>query len=112
MRVFGDGSEVRDYLFVRDLVSIALGLSLGGAEGVFNVATGTSHSFADLLSHLRALMGIPLVVESVFRDRPRTDQTFDVSKLRATLPGVAFTTLRDGLAATVADATTAPGASV
>ncbi|AMV25618.1 dTDP-glucose 4,6-dehydratase [Gemmata sp. SH-PL17] len=107
VQVFGDGSEVRDYLFVRDLAEITAALAFNGSPGVYNLATGQSHSFRQLWAHLRALVGRPFEVVSVPRDRARTDQTFDIARLRAALPDLRFTPLEKGLADTVASV---PGA--
>ena len=78
-----------------------LALAFGGTPGTYNLATGTSYSFQQLLACLRDLVG-QFEVETVPRDRPTTDQGFDTSRLRAALPDLRLTSLREGLAETVA----------
>jgi UDP-glucose 4-epimerase len=108
VRVFGDGSELRDYLFVSDLAEIAIALALGGASGVLNLASGTSHSFQQVLEAVRAVAGHPIEVVNTPRERPRTDQRFDLTRLHAALPSLRFTPLDVGLTRTRAVVSAAP----
>jgi nucleoside-diphosphate-sugar epimerase len=102
VRVFGDGNELRDYLFVRDLVNITLALAFDGSPGIYNLASGTSHSFQQILTCLRDIISDPFSVVTVPRDRPATDQRFDTSRLRGALPNIRLIPLEEGLAETVA----------
>ena len=98
VRLFGDGSELRDYLFITDLVEATLALTFGGPAGIYNLATGVSHSFQALLACLRSVSGRAFDVVSVPRDRPPTDQCFLPARLLSVLPGFRFTPLEAGLA--------------
>ena len=102
VRLFGAGEEERDHVFVDDAAAVAAGLLRAGATGVYNVATGQSHSFADVVKTLRDLVPYEVEVASVARKSPITHRRFDVARLRAVLPGVRFTPLADGLTATLA----------
>jgi UDP-glucose 4-epimerase len=98
VRVFGDGSEVRDYLFIDDLVEITLRLAWGGRHGTWNLATGGGYSFRTILDCLRSISRQDFKIVSQPRDRPKTDQQVDPSKLVRALPGLRFTPLEQGLA--------------
>jgi UDP-glucose 4-epimerase len=98
VQVFGDGSELRDYLFIGDLVEITLRLAFGGHHGTYNVATGRGYSFQGLLDCLRSISRQDFKVISRDRDRPKTDQRIDPLKLMRALPGLRFTPLEQGLA--------------
>lgn len=100
--VYGDGRELRDFIFADDVVQAAIGLSLGAHDGSFNVATGTSHSFLEILELLRRCGMGPFEVRHVPRRREAIDQRVDPGRLLQALPGFSFTTLADGLAATCA----------
>jgi UDP-glucose 4-epimerase len=102
VRLFGAGEEERDHVFVGDAAAVAAGLLRAGATGVYNLATGQSHSFADVVKTLRDLVPYEVEVASVARKSPITHRRFDVARLRAALPGVRFTPLADGLTATLA----------
>lgn len=59
-KVFGDGGQTRDFVFVRDVVQAnLLAMHSGHVEGgdVFNVGTGRRTSLLDLLATLGGLIG-------------------------------------------------------
>ncbi len=57
----GDGGQTRDFIEVRDVVRANL-LAMNGSEpfGVYNAATGRSHSLLDLIGILERIVGRPL----------------------------------------------------
>lgn len=100
VELFGDGSEERDFVFVDDVVRAAGELALIEQVGTFNVATGISHSFVQIVDLLRRIKGDAFVLKQLGRHRPRIDQHVDPQRLLEALPGFAFTALEDGLRAT------------
>ncbi|MEO8091918.1 MAG: NAD-dependent epimerase/dehydratase family protein [bacterium] len=62
-RVFGDGSQTRDYVYVDDVVSAFLAASDGDATGTFNVGTGIETSVLDLGERLGGICGRPFEPE-------------------------------------------------
>ncbi len=101
--LFGDGGELRDLLYVEDLAETAARFALGDTCGTFNLVTGQSHSFRDILGHLREISGLEIEVVSRERSKPRVDQKFGASALMAALPGFSFTGLEEGLRRTFED---------
>lgn len=99
MRLFGDGGELRDFLFIEDLARIAVDLALGPRSGAFNVAGGPPATFAALARSLKRLAGEGKVVHDP-RRIAKTDQVLDASKLRRALPRARFTPLARGLETT------------
>jgi UDP-glucose 4-epimerase len=61
-RIFGDGSQVRDYVFVGDVVRATLAAA-GHRGGVFNVGTGVGTSVSALVERMRAAVGRDFEVE-------------------------------------------------
>jgi UDP-glucose 4-epimerase len=53
-KVFGDGKQTRDYVFVGDVVAANLAAGDSQATGAFNVGTGKQTSVLDLVEALRA----------------------------------------------------------
>ena len=102
LRIFGAGEEERDHIFVNDVAAIAAGLLRTGATGIYNMATGQSRSFADVVKTIRDLVPYDVEVTSVARKGAITHRRFDVARLTAALPGLRFTPLHDGLSATLA----------
>jgi nucleoside-diphosphate-sugar epimerase len=101
VRVFGAGEEERDHVFIDDAVAVAVGLIRAGATGVYNVATGHSHPFADVVKIIRDLVPYEVQVTSTPRKGPITHRRFDVARLTAALPNFRFTPLETGLSVTL-----------
>lgn len=64
--VFGDGSQTRDFIHVRDVVKAFITALESGVHGVFNVGTGRETSFRELASLIARRL--PLSLE--FRANP------------------------------------------
>lgn len=62
-RVFGDGSQTRDYIYVADVVSAFLAAAGSSATGAFNVGTGVETSVIELGEEIAALCGRPFEPE-------------------------------------------------
>jgi UDP-glucose 4-epimerase len=56
-RIFGDGKQTRDYVYVGDVVTATLAAA-GQAGGVFNVGTGEETSVLDLYERIQHVTGI------------------------------------------------------
>jgi UDP-glucose 4-epimerase len=56
-RIYGDGSQTRDYVFVEDVVGAMLAAA-AHEGGVFNVGTGTETSVLDLYAAIQRVSGI------------------------------------------------------
>ena len=99
-RVFGDGTQERDYVFVADVVAATLA-ALERPAGVFNVGTGTATSVLDLLDACLRVSGVE--VEPVF-DPPRLGElqrsVLDPGLAERELGFSARTPFVDGIAAT------------
>jgi UDP-glucose 4-epimerase len=64
IRIWGDGSVVRDYVYVGDAVGAFLkAMAYGGEEKVFNIGSGTGTSLNQLVAEIQAALGRPLKVE-------------------------------------------------
>lgn len=98
--LFGGGADLRDYLFIRDLVEITIQFIFGDQHGTYNLATGCSHSFQEIIACLRNVVEREFDVIHEDRDRPKVDQRISPAKLLAILAGFRFTDFEQGLAET------------
>jgi UDP-glucose 4-epimerase len=110
VRIFGAGEEERDHVYIDDVARVTSDFVQNGTTGVFNVATGQSWSFGELIKVIRDLVPYPVEVTSVPRKGAITHRRFDVSRLTRTLPELRFTALREGLRTTLAAAGALPDA--
>ena len=101
-RIFGTGEQVRDYLYVMDVVQAnELALALGSGETV-NLGTGIGTSVNDIFRELKAILGFagePLYEAA----RPGEVQRIylDATRAKQVLGWTPRTSFRDGLAQTV-----------
>ena len=105
---YPDGGQVRDFVFVGDIVDINLHFgSSGMAKGIVNAGTGEARSFNDIARTLIAHLGggridyIPFPTELVGKYQSYTQA--DIRSLRAAGYTAPFTALEAGIAATLAD---------
>ena len=98
LRLYGDGSELRDHIYVDDLAEAVYRLAVGDHRGIFNLASGASRSFADILTIAAGAAGRQPVVDRAERTRAKVDQAVNNDKLLAALPGLTFLALEEGIA--------------
>ena len=100
--VFGDGSQTRDFVYVRDLAMVIAGLVGLEAPALMNVASGNSVTLLDLIRALgHALEVEPEVHFAEARTGDIRFSSADASRL-ATLGFVRWTSLPEGLAGLIA----------
>jgi dTDP-glucose 4,6-dehydratase len=102
--LYGDGRQVRDWLYVEDHCSgIELVLREGEPGEIYNVGGGDEHENIDVAERMLALTGAERSLLRSVPDRPGHDRRYslDTAKLRALgwSPAMPFA---DGLARTVA----------
>jgi len=95
--LFGEGTELRDHVFIRDVVQITIQLALSDQHGIYNLGTGQSDSFQKIIACLRKIIQQDFEVIHLIPDKPKVDQRINISKLLTSLPGFNFTGLEQGL---------------
>lgn len=99
-RIYGDGSQTRDYVFVEDVVAAMLAAA-GHEGGVFNVGTGTETSVLDLYEAIQGASGVTR--EAAFADARLGElqrSVLDISLADRVLGWRPKLALADGLART------------
>jgi UDP-glucose 4-epimerase len=95
--LFGDGEELRDHIFIKDVASLISLVLFHRSTGTLNLATGQSISYKELAKKTAALFDIPIEILSTPRNNPITYRHFDVSAIYKSFPFFAFTPLDVGL---------------
>jgi UDP-glucose 4-epimerase len=96
-KIFGDGSQQRDYVYVGDVVRACLAAT-GQDGGVFNVGTGRATSVVELYDACRAVTGTdlqPMHVPARLGELQRS--VLDLSRTERELGWGPETALEDGL---------------
>jgi UDP-glucose 4-epimerase len=96
--VFGDGTQTRDYVHVRDVASAFVLVAEAGRAGTYNVGTGVESSVLELLELLELAAGISLEPRfEPLRPGELTRSALDASRLREDVGWRAGTSLEEGL---------------
>lgn len=101
-KIFGDGSAVRDYLFVDDVVEANVLALSGGSGEMVNIGTGVGTSVNDIVRELKAITGF--AGEAIHLPaRPGEVQRIylDASKAKRVLGWAPKVSFREGLEKTV-----------
>jgi len=101
VRLFGNGEEERDHIFVDDVAGLAAALLRARATGVFNLATGEARSFADVAKAVRDLVPYEVTITNLPRKGAITHRRYDIGGLRRAVPDFRFTPFADGLRVTL-----------
>ncbi len=99
IKVFGDGSAERDYVYIDDLCKLmSVSLNRLDQSDTFNLGTGTATSLAKLVGHLETLIGDSLNVSYLPR-RPSDIQSFALAsdRLLKNFDGFEFKPLSVGI---------------
>jgi len=96
--LWGDGSELREFVYIDDLISAFISLIFNKYEGHVNIVNGSSRSFKDILNAVSEKTE-NLTVKSRSRTRKKTDQGFDNSFLLELIPDFKSTPLDQCLTA-------------
>lgn len=101
--LWGDGTELREFLFIDDVVALTARLVFGEVTGVLNIVSGTSYSYVEALAAVADVIGRRPEVSSRTRTKEKVDHRFDPSRLLAACPGFVFTPMREGIRRVAAD---------
>jgi UDP-glucose 4-epimerase len=91
IELWGNGEELRDFVYVKDLVRIIANFVEGNStSGVFNITSGSSITFYDLTNKIAKI--VPNKFKLVYKKRtgPVFDQKFNNQKLRHIFPSFQF----------------------
>lgn len=103
IEIWGDGSVVRDYVYIGDVVSALLkAIDYRGSLRTFNVGSGRGCSLNELLGIIESLLGHPVVrVDKEARSLDVPVNVLDISSARDYLKWEPRIPLRDGLMRTL-----------
>lgn len=98
--IWGDGSVMRDYIFVTDIANaLVKALTYCGEMKVFNIGSGQGHSLHDVIHVIEQVTGRPLEVK--YKDARSFDvpiSVLDISRARSFLDWAPTISLFEGIA--------------
>lgn len=99
--VYGDGSIVRDFLYIDDLCTLLLGILERDATGTYNCGSGTGASIAEVMAIVEKVSGCrfdPHYLPARAFDPPAI--VLDIARARAELDWTPQVSLEEGIART------------
>lgn len=101
LEVWGDGSVVRDYIYISDLVDLAIAASDRGFSGVLNAGGGRGASILDIIAVVRHATGREVTVNHLpGRGYDVRELVLDISLARQELGWMPAVTLGKGVQST------------
>lgn len=97
IRLFGEGEETRDHVFIDDLAELTFRVLEHRSEGVLNIATGQSRSFGDVAKAVVQIFESPSAIVGTPRQNPVTHRQFDITATHKAFPSFRYTPLEEGL---------------
>ncbi|MBI1910255.1 MAG: NAD(P)-dependent oxidoreductase [Deltaproteobacteria bacterium] len=97
VRLFGDGEDKRDHLYINDAVRLIAHFVQNKTTGLYNLAMGQSYSFAKIVEILQRSVPFSFSIEKLPRKVPLTHRHFDVSNLLRVVPGFRYTPVEEAL---------------
>jgi len=95
--LWGDGSELREFVYVTDVARVISLFVRNDVPGVFNLVSGVSRSYIDIVDYLRSHFP-SISVASRERTKAKVDNCFNkVDMLKLFGTSFEFTPLEDGL---------------
>jgi len=95
--LWGEGDELREFVFVEDLARAVYGLTFHNYSGVVNIVTGQSHTYHDILKILTFLAPFEVIMNTKPRTKPKVDYRFQNDLLTCLVPTLAFAKLEEGV---------------
>jgi UDP-glucose 4-epimerase len=101
-KIFGDGKQTRDYVYVGDVVAANLQAAAATATGPFNIGTQTETSVLDLVELLGEIAGVGFEPEfAPARLGELQRSCLEISKAGSVLGWQPTLAIKDGLRATL-----------
>ena len=96
--LWGDGTEYREFIYVEDVSKIINRLINSDHNGVFNLVSGRSYNFQQILDSLSGIIGSGIKVKEHQRTKAKVDHHYSNKVLNDLVGDFKFTSLKSGLA--------------
>ena len=96
IKIFGKGLDVRDHLYVDDLVRIISKVIIKKITGTYNVASGKSYEFIEVVKKIKKNLNRNIVIDYINVTNKPTKRYFNVNETKNKFK-IKFTSLDTGL---------------
>ena len=100
--LWGDGSELREFIYVEDVGKIVCRIVENTYSGIVNLVSGISYSYTDILDNLEYFTGRSIKIQSTDRTKEKVDHRYNNSLFNRVIGEYEFSSLKDGIQKMVA----------
>lgn len=96
--LYGDGSMVRDYIFVKDAVQMIANSFEKNSYSLYNLGSGEGHSISEIIDAIESVTELKFKIETV--DAPKTfvhTNTLDINRYKSEFTNLNLTPLIEGI---------------
>jgi len=95
--MWGDGNELREFIYIDDVVNIINQIIDSEFEGVLNIASGKSYSYSDVVRIIKSNLCLDVKVDSRERSKDKVNHIFSNKLINKALNKFKFTNLESGM---------------
>lgn len=95
--MWGDGNELREFIYINDVVNIIDQIIDSEFEGILNIASGKSYSYSDVVRIIQNTLCLNVKVDSRERSKDKVNHLFSSGLINKVLNKFKFTNLESGM---------------
>ncbi len=98
LTVYGDGTSIKDYIYISDLVEICYKLSVTNKNGIYNIGSGEGISLNEIIERIKYITGKnPKMNYTETQNSDVTHFVLDISKIKKNIEWNSLTSLDEGI---------------
>jgi len=99
--LFGDGNSTKDYIYIKDLISLCYELSFKDEVGIFNLGSGKGITINQIISQISKTTGVtPEIINADLQNFDVSNFVLDISKISRILGKYPSISLETGISET------------
>jgi len=95
--MWGGGTELREFIYINDVVDIIKILINSEFNGIVNLVSGISYNYLDIIRIIRDTLNLDLKVSSRIRSKEKVDHVFSNERINNATNNFCFTSLESGI---------------
>ena len=103
IKIWGDGEELREYIYIGDLIKIIDKIIYSRFSGILNIASGTVYSFITLIRIIEKINNKKIRISKLHRTEKKVNHIFNNKKFKEIFPNFKFTNMKVGLKILIKD---------
>ena len=98
LNIFGDGNNIRDYIYIKDAIKMIVNVSFSNTDGIFNIGSGKGMSINDLVIDISNIIGKKPVIKYLSgRLNDVKVNTLDITKYKKEFGNPILTPFESGI---------------